>query len=92
MGRKRLPSYMVTIDTKAVIKRIYQSMTLTDMAVILLPQYEKRTDAYHSMRYWFQTGRMPRRKYKRMTEVLDEIERKRTSDKVIGHRNRQADV
>lgn len=87
-----MPSYMIAIDTKAVIKRIYQSMTLTDMAVILLPQYEKRTDAYHSMRYWFQIGRMPRRKYKRMTEVLDEIERKRVTDKVIRHRNCQADI
>lgn len=66
--------YMRSINAEQVRRQIRaKGLCLTEAAVYLLPQYEERTDAYHSFKYWLKVGRMPVAKYEELQQMLQKV-------------------
>ncbi len=72
MPTKTIGSYMTAIDSASILEEIKnKGLSRTEVAVMLIPQYEFRSDSYRHFRYWIRNGRMPVDRYKMLRRILD---------------------
>ena len=74
MPTRTTDRYMTSIDSASILAEIKsKGLTRTEVAVMLIPHYDFRSDSYHQFKWWMQNNRMPVEKYKELRRILDGI-------------------
>lgn len=72
MPTRTTDRYMTSIDSSSILAEIKsKGLKRTEVAVMLIPYYDCRSDSYHRFKWWMQHNRMPVDKYNELRRILD---------------------